>query len=79
MAPTMQVARKAFIVPTPAAQSPKERYAHTSFATLDVFSEACLKGRDRQGWNASHLSELLPECDTLVADITFGCPILILD
>src|SRR5262252_1409940 len=28
MAPTMQVACKAFIVPNPAARSPKERYTH---------------------------------------------------
>ena len=79
MAPTMQVACKAFIVPNPAARSPKERYAHASSATLDAFSEECLKRGDGQDWNASHLLELLPKCDILVADITFGCPILILD
>src|SRR6516164_5037912 len=32
MAPTMQVACKAFIVPNPAARSPKERYIHVPHA-----------------------------------------------
>ena len=53
MAPTMQVACKAFIVPNPAARrnAPSE--------TTDKM-------------DASHLLELLPKCDILVADFTYA-------
>jgi hypothetical protein len=68
MAPTMQVACKAFIVPNPAARSPKERYIHVPHARC--FNGECLsEATDKIGmrhiyWscyqNATSLSPILP-------------------
>ena len=63
MAPTMQVACKAFIVPNPAARSPKERYTQVPCRFR--------KRGDEQDWDALHLLELLPKCDILVANFTY--------
>jgi hypothetical protein len=60
MAPKMQVACKAFIAPNSAARSPKERYAHIPV----VQGESVFV--DKIGM-ASHLQELLPKCDILMA------------
>src|SRR5215813_823861 len=68
MAPTMQVACKAFIVPKPAARSPKERYIHVPHARCfngECPSEATDKiGMRHIYWsccqNATSLSPILP-------------------
>jgi hypothetical protein len=68
----MQVACKTFIVPTPAAKSPKERYTHVQSGMLEAFGGECLKRGEGFGLNSSHLLALLPKCDILVADFTFA-------
>src|SRR5262249_38034874 len=45
MAPTMQVACKAFIVPNPAARSPKERYTHVPRSLRRVRHARCFSGQ----------------------------------
>src|SRR5262249_42040207 len=44
MAPTMQVACKVFIVPNPAARSPKERYTHVSHSLRRARHARCFNG-----------------------------------
>src|ERR1700745_2062889 len=44
MAPRMQVACKAFIVPNPAARSPKERYTHVPRSLRRVRHAKCFNG-----------------------------------
>src|SRR5262245_36920774 len=44
MAPTMQVACKVFIVPNPAAWSPKERYTHVPRSLRRVRHARCFNG-----------------------------------
>src|SRR6516162_11704455 len=44
MAPTMQVACKAFIAPNPAARSPKERYTHVPRSLRRVRHARCFNG-----------------------------------
>src|SRR5215469_3429617 len=45
MAPTMQVACKAFIVPNPAARSPEERYTHVPRSLRRVRHARCFSGQ----------------------------------
>src|SRR5580700_1094333 len=62
MAPTMQVACKAFIAPNSAARSPKERYTHVPHSPrrhARCFLVECPTRADGQDWDGSHLLELL--------------------
>src|SRR6516225_9469023 len=71
MAPTMQVACKAFIAPNSAARSPKERYTRSPQSKASpprrCILVECPKRGDGQDWDGSHLLELLPKCDILIA------------
>src|SRR5215813_9512793 len=72
MAPTMQVACKAFIAPNSAARSPKERYTRVPRSLKASPPPRCIlvecpKRGDGQDWDGSHLLELLSKCDILIA------------
>src|ERR1044072_8044597 len=69
MAPTMHVACKAFIAPNSAARSPKERYTHVPRSPPP---RRCIlvkmpQARRRTRLDRSHLLELLPKRDILIA------------
>src|SRR5215470_15364035 len=72
MAPTMQVACKAFIAPNSAARSPKERYTRVPRSPKASPPRRCIlvecpKRGDGQDWDGSHLLKPLPKCDILIA------------
>jgi hypothetical protein len=69
MATTMQVACKAFIAPTPRGNPRKNAHA--------CFLVECPKRGDGQDLDGSHLLELLPKCDILIAATTIrSTPVL---
>jgi hypothetical protein len=68
MAPTMQVACKAFIAPNSATRSPKERYTHVPHSPrrhARCFLVECPTRGDGQDWDGSHLLELLLNATSL--------------
>src|ERR1700704_3785138 len=72
MAPTIQAACKAFIAPNSGARSLKERDTHVPRSPRRVRHARCIlvecpKRGDGQDWDGSHLLELLPKCDILIA------------
>src|SRR5580765_4076606 len=78
MAPTMQVACKAFIAPTSAARSPKERYTHVPHSPrrhARCFLVECPTRGDGQDWDGSHLLELLLNATSLSPLATAKAPL----
>src|SRR5712671_3290503 len=78
MAPTMQVACKAFIAPNSAARSPKERYTHVPHSPrrhARCFLVECPTRGDGQDWDGSYLLELLLNATSLSPLATAKAPL----
>src|ERR1700716_1154095 len=72
MAPTMQAGLQGFHCPQLRVRSPKDRYTHVPRSPRRVRHARCIlvecpKRGDGQDWDGSHLLELLPKCDILIA------------